>query len=187
MRSDPPVPRQAGGRGGRRSGGRWLEWIDKVGYAAAAGWSGSYCVTAYVGTIHLERPIAVAELVELHAKFVYTGRSSMHILVRVYFTDPTELRPIQSARCLTIFVAIDDNRAPTPVPQWTPTIIASYFGGIRFYRPLSIGRVVESTARLIHTGLRSMHFSVHLTGMDPHGNTATRPHWPRTPTPCSSS
>ena len=37
--------------------GRVLEWIDKAGYASAVGWSGAYCVTAYVGDVHFTRPI----------------------------------------------------------------------------------------------------------------------------------
>ena len=37
---------------GNVSGGRVLEWIDKAGYACAVGWSGRYCVTAYVGNVH---------------------------------------------------------------------------------------------------------------------------------------
>ena len=31
--------------GGTVHGGKLLEWIDKAGYACAAGWSGRYCVT----------------------------------------------------------------------------------------------------------------------------------------------
>ncbi|NUS45595.1 MAG: acyl-CoA thioesterase [Mycobacteriaceae bacterium] len=227
-----------------------LEWIDKVAYAAAAQWSGRYCVTAYVGNIHLDRPIEVGELVELHANLVYTGRTSMHILVTVYSSDPTRRAPVQTAQCLTIFVAVGDDRQPVAVPQWSPTsilelqrhrqararvsvrksieqamaaqqytaagtapsatlrflaapsdinwggkvhggktmrwideaayvcgadwagqhVITSYFGGIRFYRPIVIGHVVEVTARLIHTGPRSMHFSVHVTSSDAHAD-----------------
>ncbi len=70
-------------------GGKLLEWIDNAAYAAAAHWSGRYCVTASVGNIHLDRPISVGELVEVHASLVYTGRSSMHILITVYSSDPT--------------------------------------------------------------------------------------------------
>lgn len=33
---------------GSVDGGKLLEWIDKVAFAAAAQWSGRYCVTAYV-------------------------------------------------------------------------------------------------------------------------------------------
>ena len=69
-------------------GGKLLEWIDGAGYAAAAQWSGRYCVTASVGNIHLDRPIGVDELVEMHASLVYTGRSSMHILITVCSSDP---------------------------------------------------------------------------------------------------
>jgi acyl-CoA hydrolase len=227
-------------------GGKLLEWINEVGYEAAARWSGRYCVTAYVGNLHLDRPIAVGELVELHAQLLHTGRTSMHILVTVYSSDPARLTPRQSAQCLTVFVAVDDGNRPTDVTHWTPhtmlelqrsrqartrialrkqikaamaavdytlastapnatlrfmaaptdvnwggkvhggrimrwideagyvcgsdwataPVIASYFGGIRFYRPVEIGQVVEVYARLIYTGAFSMHFSVHVTAMN---------------------
>ena len=45
--------------GGSVHGGRVLEWIDKAAYALAVGWSGHYCVTAYVGNIHFARPIDI--------------------------------------------------------------------------------------------------------------------------------
>jgi acyl-CoA hydrolase len=236
---------------GHVDGGKLLEWIDKVAYAAAVLWSGRYCVTAYVGNIHLDRPIAVGELVELHATLVHTGRTGMHILVTVYSTDPTKATPLQSAQCLTVFVAVDDHGTPVEVPRWQPTtilelqrhrqararipvrkriedamaeqqytaagtapsvtlrflasptdinwggkvhggrtmrwideaayvcgadwsthrVIASYVGGIRFYRPINIGHTVEVTARLIHTGPRSMHISVHVTTTDTRADT----------------
>lgn len=71
-------------------GGRLLEWLDMVGFEAAARWSGTYCVTAYVGNLHLERPISVGELVELQAQVIHTGTSSMHILVTVYSSIPAQ-------------------------------------------------------------------------------------------------
>jgi acyl-CoA hydrolase len=45
--------------------------------------------------------------------------------------------------------------------------IAVYAGGVRFYRPLLIGSVVETRARLVHTGPHSMHISVHVQSGDP--------------------
>jgi acyl-CoA hydrolase len=101
-------------------GGTLLEWIDNVAYAVAAQWSGRYCVTAYVGNFHLDRPISVGELVELHASLVYTGRSSMHILVTVYSSDPTRAKAVQTSQCPIIFVALDDTGDPVEVPPWTP-------------------------------------------------------------------
>ena len=40
-------------------------------------------------------------------------------------------------------------------------------GGIRFYRPLRIGHLVEAEARLLHTGPKSMHIAVHVRSGDP--------------------
>jgi acyl-CoA hydrolase len=61
------------------AGARGLEWIDKAAYACAVGWSGGYCVTAYVGNVNFTRPIHSGDMVEAHARVVHTGRSSMHI------------------------------------------------------------------------------------------------------------
>ena len=227
-------------------GGRLLEWIDKAAYAAAAKWSGRDCATAYVGNVHLDRPISAGELVELNACVVYTGRTSMHILVTVYSSDPARAKSFQSAQCAIVLVAVDDDGKPVEVPPWTPAtmlemqrhrqarvriamrkriegamaaesytaagtgpratlrflaaptdvhscgkvhggrvmrwideaayvcgsdwtgaqVITSYIAGIRFCRPIDVGHVVEVTARIIHTGPRSIHSSVHVSTTD---------------------
>ena len=67
------------GYSGSVDGGRVLEWIDKAAYALAASWSGRYCVTAYVGHVRFTRPVVAGHLVEVTARLVHTGRSSMHI------------------------------------------------------------------------------------------------------------
>ncbi|WP_022876714.1 acyl-CoA thioesterase [Glutamicibacter mishrai] len=227
--------------------GTVLEWVDKAAYAAAVGWSSSYCVTAYVGNIHFADPIHSGDLVEVKASVVYTGSSSMHIQTEVTFQDPRELRPVASSNCLVIFVAVDDQGKPTAVPSFTPgtareielrdnalaridireQIVASmkdqqytdegtaervtlrfmasptdvnwggkvhggmvmkwideaaelcaarycqqetvavFSGGIRFYRPLLIGHLVEVEARLVYTGNKGMHIAVHVRSGDP--------------------
>ena len=60
--------------GGSIHGGRVLEWIDKAAYALAVGWSGHYCVTAYVG----EHPVRPADRVRATwsrctARLMHTG------------------------------------------------------------------------------------------------------------------
>jgi acyl-CoA hydrolase len=104
----------------RSTRGKILEWIDKAGYACAVGWSGRYCVTAYVGNIHFSQPVAIGQLVEVRAQLVYTGRTSMHIQVRVYAANPTEGTFAQTTQCLVIFVAVDSAGKPTPVSRWEP-------------------------------------------------------------------
>lgn len=236
------------GYSGNVSAGRVMEWIDKAGYAAAIGWSGTYCVTAYVGNVRFTRPVEVGHLVEATARLVHTGRSSMHILVSVSSGDPRhgDLEP--ATDCLMIFVAIDRDRRSVAVPVWEPLTeadrarqasavrrigvraqieeamaaqtysdasaaprttlrflaaptdvnwggkvhggivmrwideaahvlatrwtgnadnVAVFIGGVRFYRPLHIGHLVEVEARLLHTGTTSMHVSVHVRAGDP--------------------
>ena len=163
------------------------------------------------------------------------------------FSDPRELRPVKSSSCLVIFVAVDEEGKPTPVPTFTPgtakeiamrenalarieireQIVASmngqvytdegtaervvlrfmasptdvnwggkvhggivmkwideaaalcasrycgldtvavFSGGIRFYRPLFIGDLVEVEARLVYTGNKGMHIAVHVRSGNP--------------------
>jgi 4-hydroxybenzoyl-CoA thioesterase len=110
------APTDAGYSGGV-SGGRVLQWIDRAGYACAVGWSRRYCVTAYVGNVHFTRPVAVGDLVELTARLIYTGRSSMHIHVTVRSGSPLGAALEQATECLMVFVAVDDDGRPTPVPE----------------------------------------------------------------------
>ncbi|GAB2747696.1 acyl-CoA thioesterase [Terrabacter koreensis] len=236
------------GYSGTVGGGRVLEWIDKAGYAAAAGWSGTYSVTAYVGNVRFSRPVEVGDLVEATARVVHTGTTSMHIHVTVAAGNPKEVDLQPTTDCIMVFVAVDENGTPIPVPQlvaeddhdrewqqsavkrialrseiadamaaqtysdagtaprvvlrflaaptdvnwggkvhggivmrwideaahvlatqWTGSAanVAVYAGGVRFYRPLRIGHVVEVEARLLLTGTSSMHVSVHVRSGDP--------------------
>ena len=108
------------GQGGSVSGGRILEWIDKAGFACAAGWSGRYCVTAYVGNIDFHRPIAVGDLVEVSAQVVLTGRTSMTIVVDVASGNPRGGRVQHAFECRMVFVAVGDDGRTVEVPQWEP-------------------------------------------------------------------
>lgn len=105
---------------GRVGAGRMLEWIDKSAYACAAGWSGRYSVTAYVGNIRFTRPVKVGHIVEVQSRVVYTGRTSMHIVSTVSSGDPREGDLSVNTQCLMIFVAVDENKKPVPVPPFEP-------------------------------------------------------------------
>ena len=82
--------------GGKVHGGAVMKWIDQAGYACAAGWAGSYCVTVYVGGIQFERPIQVGQIVEVRAQLVHTGSTSMHVAVDVagYRKFKRSFRPV---------------------------------------------------------------------------------------------
>src|SRR5699024_9236033 len=107
--------------GGKVFGGSVMKWIDHAGYTCAASWSHSYCVTAYVGGIQFLRPIRVGDLVELKAEVIHTGNTSMHISVGVYARDPKAEEARLTTHCILVFVAVDGDGRPTPVPPYTPT------------------------------------------------------------------
>lgn len=97
-----------------------LEWIDKAAYACAVGWSSNYCVTAYVGDVNFTQPIRPGDLIEVHARVVLTGTTSMHILVGVESSDVRRRTFSQAMSCMLVMVAIDESGIPTPVPEWIP-------------------------------------------------------------------
>ncbi|AJR05800.1 acyl-CoA thioesterase [Photobacterium gaetbulicola] len=106
--------------GGKVHGGAVMKWIDLAAYACSAGWSGKYCITAYAGGIRFVKPIHVGNLVEVTAKVIYTGRSSMHIAIDVQASDPKELKNQLTTHCIVIMVAVDETGQPTDVPEWVP-------------------------------------------------------------------
>ena len=106
--------------GGKVHGGAVMRWIDLAAYACAAGWSGKYCITAYVGGIRFVKPILVGSLVEVKASVIYTGRTSMHLSIDVNARDPKEKEGFKTTHCIVIMVAVDENGKPAEVPEWKP-------------------------------------------------------------------
>jgi len=115
------APQDASAAGTTVAAGSVLEWIDKAAYACAVGWSASYCVTAYVGNVHFTRAIKPGNLIEVHARIIHTGRTSMHVLVTVETTDVRERQYRPAGHCILIFVAVDDEGHSREVPAWHPS------------------------------------------------------------------
>jgi len=106
--------------GGKVHGGAVMKWIDQAGYACAVGWSGQYCVTLYVGGIRFYKPVHIGDMVEVRAKLIYTGRTSMHIAVDVSAGDPKDGRYAQTTHCIIVFVGLDGQGTPIEVKRWEP-------------------------------------------------------------------
>lgn len=107
--------------GGKAHGGTVMKWIDQAGYACAVGWSHCYCVTVYVGGIRFFHPVHIGDLVEVKARIIDTGTSSMHMAVDVYARDPKQGEARKTTHCVLVFVALDEEGNPTPVPAWEPS------------------------------------------------------------------
>ena len=106
--------------GGKVHGGAVMKWIDEAGYACVTGWSGRYCVTIYVGGIRFHQPIHIGDMVEVCARIIHTGRTSMHVAVQVSAGDPKTDNRRDTTQCIIVFVAVDDNGHAVAVPTWEP-------------------------------------------------------------------
>jgi uncharacterized protein (TIGR00369 family) len=102
--------------GGRVHGGAVMRWMDQAGYACASGYCGGYAVTVAVSEIEFKQPINIGDVVEVLARVVHTGRTSMHIEVEVFHRTPTERQSNHATHCMMVFVAVDQARQPVAVP-----------------------------------------------------------------------
>lgn len=62
----------------------------------------------------------VGNLVEVSAKVIYTGTTSMHIAIDVQASDPKDLKNRLTTHCIVIMVAVDEEGQPTPIQKWIP-------------------------------------------------------------------
>lgn len=106
--------------GGKVHGGAVMKWIDQAGYTCAVNWSSQYCVTVYVGGIRFINPIHIGDIVEVQARIIYTGRSSMHIAVDIKAINPKTKVETKTTHCVIVFAAVDDHGKTIPVPAWVP-------------------------------------------------------------------
>ena len=106
--------------GGKVHGGAVMKWIDQAAYTCAVNWSGQYCVTVYVGGIRFVNPVLIGDIVEVKAKLVYTGTTSMHIVVDINAINPKTRSSIKATHCIIVFAAIDDRGKTVAVPAWKP-------------------------------------------------------------------
>lgn len=140
--------------GGKVHGGTVMRWIDQAGYAAAVGWAGTYCVTVAVEGLRFVAPIRIGDVVEVQARLVHTGTTSMHFAVDVEARDPglgeaDAIRPRLCAQCIAVFVALDrPEGAPTPVPPWSPRDEDDRRLAAHAQQVLQLGRAIEPRGRL---------------------------------------
>ncbi|WP_433067025.1 acyl-CoA thioesterase [Dactylosporangium sp. CS-033363] len=104
-------------------GGVIMKFIDDVAGAAAARHSGGTAVTASIDEIAFIEPLRVGDLVHAFAQVNWTGTSSMEVGVRLdaeRWDQVSEAAPLVVATAYLVFVAIDADGKPRPVPAVAP-------------------------------------------------------------------
>lgn len=106
---------------GNVHGGVIMHMVDEA--AAIVAIKHSQCsrvVTARVETFDFIAPAFIGDVVSIPCEIQYVGRTSMEIGVKVLAENPRtgEVRHVASSR--VIYVALDENGKPTPVPPLVP-------------------------------------------------------------------
>lgn len=91
--------------------------MDKVANACATKHSGMYCVTVSVDMVDFMQPVEVGELVSMHPRINYAGRSSMMVSIKVISENVKARHVKHTNTCYFTMVAKDDDGKPAEVPE----------------------------------------------------------------------
>lgn len=100
-------------------GGYVLRLMDEVGAMSAMRFAGEPCVTAHIDSVDFERPLELGDIALIEAYVYAAGRTSIRVRVRAYGEDPLTGESAVTTGSYFVFVAIDDERNPIPVPELT--------------------------------------------------------------------
>jgi acyl-CoA hydrolase len=102
-------------------GGVVMKLVDSVAGAAAGRHSGGPAVTVSMDEMVFLEPVRVGDLVHAHAQVNWAGTTSMEVGVRVTAEPWDRLDPpTHVASAYLVFVAVDADGRPRPVPAVVP-------------------------------------------------------------------
>ena len=113
------MPHQANPHG-TAFGGVIVAWIDMVAAMTAQRHCGREVVTAGIDSLIFKEPIRIGDHVVLRAAINYVSRSSMEVGVQVTREDPYTGEKVVATTAHLTFVALDENKKPTPAPPIIP-------------------------------------------------------------------
>lgn len=103
-------------------GGVVMKLVDDVAGVVAQRHSGGAAVTASMDEMAFLEPVRVGDLVHAEGQVNWAGRTSMEVGVRV-MAEPWNqagVPPVRVATAYLVFVAVDDEGRPRPVPPVLP-------------------------------------------------------------------
>ena len=105
---------------GNLLGGRLMHWIDIAAAMAASRHSNKIAVTRAVDFLDFRYPVKMGDIVILKAKLIWTGKTSMRILVTV-FSEKLKTGELNlTNQAYLTFVALDEQGKPCIVPTLLP-------------------------------------------------------------------
>lgn len=98
-------------------GGQILAWMDLCAAICAQRHTSRICITAGIDDLSFDGPIQVGQVVRLRADVTAAFRTSLEVEVVVEGEEPTTKRTWPCCSAFLTFVAVDEARKPTPIPQ----------------------------------------------------------------------
>lgn len=96
-------------------GGQALAWMDKAAFIAATRYARRTVVTARSEQVDFHIPVRQGQLVELIARVVETGRSSMRVEVELHTEDAKAGTRQLCTRGHFVMIALDEDGKPAMV------------------------------------------------------------------------
>ena len=101
-------------------GGWIMKLVDEAGALAAMRHAQCRVVTVAMDQMMFHEPIRIGDLVMLHAELTFVGRTSMEVRVEVIAEDPITGAQSHTNTAYLVYVALDEERKPRPVPSLLP-------------------------------------------------------------------
>ncbi|MBW4094999.1 MAG: acyl-CoA thioesterase [Acidobacteria bacterium] len=110
------------------------------------------------------------EIVDAMKDQEYTDAGTAERVVLRFMAAPTDVNWGGKVHGGIVMKWIDEAAYVCATQYCGNDTVAVFSGGIRFYRPLLIGDLVEVEARLVYTGTKGMHIAVHVRSGDLKGH-----------------
>lgn len=106
-------------------GGQAMAWMDQAAFICATRWCRQKVVTAHSSAIDFHESIPVGTIVELVAKVVKVGRTSMTVQVQLWVEPMKRNERTLACEGTFVLVAVDDHNPPVPVPPLLENVNSS--------------------------------------------------------------
>jgi acyl-CoA hydrolase len=103
----------------RLFGGQLMAWIDVTAAVEARRHTRRQVITAAVDNLRFLGPAFLDETVRLDARVTWTGRTSLEVRVDSFVESLSGTERLIN-RAYLVFVALDDEGRPAPVPAFSP-------------------------------------------------------------------
>ena len=106
----------------RLFGGQMMAWIDVIGAVAARRYTGKAVTTVSIDNLTFLKPAYLNDTMVQEAMVTWTGHTSLEVRVDSMVERLDGSRELIN-RAYVVFVAIDDEDRPVPIPAFTPETI----------------------------------------------------------------